>query len=736
VRGRAGRQALTFAAFFYRFTQILWVGGYSAGRAWGFMRLRRREFLKYGSLGLAAAGLSPRSLFSSSLAPSAPPAPTLLNAQLLDPTYPFPYDDRCFACAERIYNVRPAGIGLPGSRATLNLVPAPGMKLDIKVLAADTLEGLANPRDIFTYYGVDDILDVELTGWESPRLYYQIYYREGATWRRLFPKSVKLPTVSLEDGGEIKVILIGDDHTFDDGDYAVPDSLKASKLSGDYVNEILRNVRFDPNNPVRSAADSLRNGLCLAQSLRYIMAHEDPDLVINLGDTNGIGAGYKWPGLGLPTENLTDKEYNDISYVLWLRMRKMYSAITPHVPMFIAQGNHDGEEQWNPLRSRACEWRNRLFAMPTDQTYPEGGHPDGLYYAFSWGSDREYRGGVRFIVLHTTAFTGDSYPKTPEGWTLGEDQRQWFERMVKLGEKHWVFSCAHHALGGWPAGSGEQDKSIAYGRGPLFTREDYLPYANPDLVEQVKLTEIGRENGLRAFLYGHDHIFFSKNIGRSALNADMLAVCCGSTKYMGEAGWWKEPFWLKNYGTYSGPAPDFWGPPGISRLTIRKDEAVIDYLATAFTWYSNHPSGTGIGTILSTRNLVNPPPRLQLDAEELVFQADEGRKNPPYGVLRVKNSGGGRLRYKVQADAPWLRVLQPGEESWGEWDDVQVYARSRALAAGDYTGRITVTCDNPQTPSKDVRVRLTVRPSTAELPADSSEGQRKSARPARLPERS
>ncbi|MBP1768977.1 MAG: hypothetical protein H6P98_3092, partial [Candidatus Aminicenantes bacterium] len=426
------------------------------------MRLRRREFLKYGTIGLAAAGLSPRSLFPSDPGTAAVPSASLLRAQLLSSDYPFPYDDQHFACAERIYNVRPAGVDAPGSLASLNLVPAPGVKLDIIVRTADTLEGLATSTQLFTFYGVDDILDIELTAWSGPRLYYQVLYRgAGGPWQALFPKSVKLPTVSLEDGGEIKVILIGDDHTFDDGDYAVPDSLKASKLSGDYVNEILRNARFNPENPVRSPADSLRNGLCLAHSLRYIMAHEDPDLLINLGDTNGLGAGYKWPGLGLPTEGLTDKDYDSISRVLWLRMRKMYSAITPHVPVLIAQGNHDGEEQWNPVRSRASYWRGRLFAMPDSRTYPEGGHPDGLYYALSWGSDRSYRGGARFIVLHTTAFTGDAYPKTPEGWTLGDVQRQWFEETVRRGEKHWVFSCSHHALGGWPAGSNEQDKSMA-----------------------------------------------------------------------------------------------------------------------------------------------------------------------------------------------------------------------------------------------------------------------------------
>ena len=661
---------------------------------------------------MAAAGLPSRFLFPSEFAPATDLSGSLLRAQLLSTDFPFPYDDRYFACAERITNVRPAGGGLPGARASLNLVPASGKKLDIKVQTADSPAGLSSSKDVFTFYGVDDVLDVELTAGAGPRLYYQVLYREGVEpWKALFPKSVKLPVVSLENGGEIKVILFGDDHTFDDGDYAVPDDLKASKLSGDYVNDLLRNVRFNPENPPRTPADALRNGLCLAQSLRYIMAHEDPDLLINLGDTNGLGAGYKWPGLGLPTVGLADKDYDDIARVLWLRMRKMYSAITPHVPVLIAQGNHDGEEQWNQVRTRAREWRNRLFAMPNNLTYPEGGHPDGLYYALSLGSDASYQGGARFIILHTTAFTGDGYPRTPEGWTLGDVQRQWFERTVKRGEKHWVFACAHHALGGWPAGSNEQDKSMAYGRGPLFTREDYLPYANPDVVEQVKLTDLGRENGLRAFLYGHDHIYFHKKIGQSAANGEMLAVCCGSTKYMGEAGWWKEPYWSKHYGPYYGSNPSFWGPPGITRMTIRKDETVIEYLHTAFTWYSNHPPGAGIGTVLSSRALTSPSPRLQLEAQEISLQATEGRQGAAPGTLRIKNAGGGRLRYELKPDASWLGTSLSSGESWGEWDEITVFARSKRLARGDYLGKIVVSCPGAPAPPAEVKVRLTITPS-------------------------
>jgi hypothetical protein len=653
--------------------------------------------------------LGPRSLLSAadSLLPSS--SSSLLRSQLFNRDFPFPYDDQFFECAERIYNVRPVGGRNPGCRANLNLVLKPGKKLDIQVLAAESLEGLANTKDVFTFYGVENILDAELSVGDVPRLFYQVLHREGSgAWKALSPKSVKLPTVSLENGGEIKVILIADDHTFDDADYVVPAGLAGSKLSGDYVNDLLRGLRFNPSEVLNTPLRSLRSGFCLASTLRYIMANEDPDLIIHLGDTNGIGAGYKWPGLGLPAVGLTDKDYDYISHLLWLRMRKIYSAVTPHVPMYIAQGNHDGEEQWNPLRFRARQWRQQLFAMPDDRTYPEGGHPDGIYYAFSWGSDQNYRGGVRFIALHTTAFAGDAYPRTPEGWTLGETQREWFERMLQLGEKHWVFACFHHALGGWPAGSGEENKEMAYGRGPLFTASDYLPYADSARVEQVKLTDMGRNNGLRAFLYGHDHIFFHKSLPGESKNKEMLAVCCGSPKYMGELGWWNGPLWMANYGTYLGPTPRFWGPPGITRLTIRKDEAIIDYIVTAFSPYTNHPANAEFGTILSSRRLLNPPPSLVLERQELSFQAVEGQKSPPPEVLRIRNKGSGALRYKLKTHVPWLVLSASQGESWGEWDEIKVHVRTVKVSEGVHEGKISLISNDPSAGSSEITVKLTV----------------------------
>ncbi len=472
--------------------------------------LKRRDFLRLGTIGLFLARSGTRNLFSFS--PSFPSGEesngSLLREQLLSDEFPFPYDAQFFECAERIAQIRPEKGGETW-KANLNLILKEGKSLDIKVLVSESLEGLSQSKTVLAFTGVKGILDVELQAREMRRVYYQVLYREDKDkWHSLSPKSFKLPNVSLEKGEAIKVIFIGDDHTFYDADYEVPTSYSYLRLTGEYINEFLRGLRKNPAYKPASYLKVLKNGYYLAQAIYYIMANEDPDLIILLGDTTGIGADYKWAKLGLPTTNLTPVKYEWIARVLWLRMRKMYSALTPHVPIFIVLGNHDGEEQWNAAAPFATYWRNKFFGQPDATTYPEGGHPEGKYYAFSWGADKNNRGGVLFAVLNTTAFTGPSYPTRPDQWSLGKEQRSWLEKVLTQAEKDWVFLCAHHVLGGWPAGPEETRHDIAYGRGPLFDHEDYKEYIDPERVEQVWITQTAKENGVRGFIYGHDHIFF------------------------------------------------------------------------------------------------------------------------------------------------------------------------------------------------------------------------------------
>ncbi|MGB8953172.1 MAG: metallophosphoesterase [Candidatus Aminicenantales bacterium] len=664
--------------------------------------MKRRAFLKWGGTGLFAAGLFSQNLFSASSSP--------LRELLFSDEYPFPYDEQYFDCAERIYNVRRSRDDPQSWQTNVSLFLKEGKKLDIKIRVSDTPQGLSSPREVHSFTGVTESLDVLMTGFDSPRLHYQVQYREGqGSWKALSPKSFRLPNARIERGEEIKVILIADDHTFDDASYQVPAEYKNIKLSGDYVNEFLKKLRNNPNWEPDAPLGKLTNGLFLAKAIRLILAQEDPHLVINLGDTNGIGASYRWKDWGLPYQNLTEADYDYIARTLWLRMRKIYSGLTPVMPVFLALGNHDGEEGWNSARFKSREWREKYFPLPDETTYPEGGHPDGNYHAFSWGSDEDNRGGVQFIILDVTAFTGNVEPRKVEAWTLGEEQLKWLREVLEGNERDWSFICFHHVLGGWPAGPEETDNvNIAYGRGPLFNPSDYSSFCDPNKVEQVKITEMAAEYGARGFLYGHDHIFHVKKIGKGLNQKEILSVCGGSTKSIGEAGWWRGNLWMKYYGNAFKPNPDFWGPPGITRLTVKNEETRVDYLVVARTHFSNLPSGARPGDILFSTILPSPSPSIVLDKTEIVFQGVEGRNQFPDQVIKVRNGGGRILDFSVKTKASWLSVSPQSGKSWGKWKDITLSISVHNFSAGTYEGTVSFEDSRAANSPQIVRVKLEV----------------------------
>jgi len=559
------------------------------------MNLKRRDFLKLAGLGLTGTGLATGRLFSrvaSTGLPKAAPSP--LWSQLADEEFPFPYDESAFLCAERVYNLRPRSFLYGPSlwRANLNLLLRPESALDIKVYVADSREGLAGARVVHSFQDVKDSLTLFLEGHDNERLYYQVQYRKGReAWSSLSPKSFRLPNARLSKGGRVRVLLISDDHTFDDIDPNLPDSHRDLMLSGDYINDYLRGLRADPGWLPRPPLHRLPNGLALARILVHILNNEDPDFIIHLGDTNGIGASYRWPELGLPAAPSSEAEKELIARTLWLRMRKIYSALTPSFPMFLALGNHDGEESWNSLRTQACQWRNKYFPLPTLGTYPEGGHHQGKYYAFTWGADGAGRGGAEFIVLDCTGFCGGTEPRTLQDWTLGAAQLDWLGRILQNREKHWIFPCFHHVLGGWPAGPDEHRRDVSYGRGPLFLAQDYQGLADPQTVEQVRITDMVSEAGAAAFLYGHDHIFHHRPLAEGWRGKMLHSLCCGSSKYIGEVWWWQGKYWRTFYGETSVDNPSFFGPSGYARLDIAAEEVMADYISPP-GYGAVYPSGT------------------------------------------------------------------------------------------------------------------------------------------------
>ena len=673
------------------------------------MSVSRRDFLRLGGSGLFLAALDPRKILAQDQFKPSPSSP--FYEQLASDEFPFPYDTAMFEASERIFNVRRSPDDPNVWLTDLNLILKAGKKLDVKVLIADRREDLSHPRESQSFLGVAGSLDTVLRGYNTPRLYYQVQYREGqGAWKALPPRTFKLPNVNWANGGSIQVAFIGDDHNFDDADYAVPDQYRTNKKTGDYVVEYLKNVAANPKWAPNPSLGELWNGFLLAKGIHRILASEDPDFFIHLGDTTGIGAPYKWKGLGFPTTNLTGQDYDSISQILWLRQRKIFSGLTPNMPTHLALGNHDGEEAWNLAKPWAKKWRLKYFAGPTDTTYPEGGHPDGNYYAFSWGSDANNKGGAQFIILDVTGFCGPPEPQWVQDWTLGQEQNAWYEKVLAKNEHDWVYTCFHHVLGGWPTGADETSRHINYGRGPLFGESDYADFIDPPLIEQVRLTNLAKQVGMRGFIYGHDHVFKVTKVGAGLNQKDLSGIVVGSTKRAGEDNWWRGDYWKKYYGNGFKSTPDFYGPSGISRLTLSSAQARMDYICTGQTPNTNLANGGFEGTVYASALTVNAAPALKVEKTSLNFVTEANDMFAVPAKLRVRNSAGRGLKFTLTPEQDWLHVSPNQGISWGLWVDIAVSMKPQNLKPGTYKGTIRIESTDSGVAPQTVQVGLTVVP--------------------------
>ncbi len=567
--------------------------------------MRRRDFIKNTIITSAATAVNPSFLF--------------------DNGHPFPYDDRYFDAAERI-------VFLGTHEASINIMPREDKTLDLRVYhshrdkmhIASSRFGISGSSPL-NFYGVDDALEIPFLSpsW-GPEFRYHIEYRESGehTWKATPQRKVKTPDFDLRDR-DMKVILIGDDHTPDDADMGAAFLedlfLREARFTGEYVNLFLRELQKNLGYLPEKAWRQLMNGFCLAVTLQQIKA-ENPDIVVDLGDHRG-GFGHKWEGLGLKNYyNITYHERDSYVEVFRRGTRKMFSSLTPEIPVYWALGNHDGELGTEITKEPAIRYRKKFFRLPGTSA---GGSADENYYPILWGSKPKSRfipltprgaaakfslenrwGGAVFLVLDSQGYV--DHPRKPEDWTLGEEQKAWLQNSLHY-ETENKFVLFHHVLGGWPGGPDEGQKDIAYGRGPLFTEADYLGLCgNPKHVEQVVLTEAFRENGVKAILYGHDHIFHSQRIEAPKGKKDMVGICVGSPKFIGELSWYRGEFWSKyygNFGKYGGSAndtPDFWGPSGYTRITIAKDGTKVEYVRSApNNPHTNIPNHFRVGNVLS-----------------------------------------------------------------------------------------------------------------------------------------
>ncbi|MCX6250931.1 MAG: T9SS type A sorting domain-containing protein [Bacteroidetes bacterium] len=241
--------------------------------------------------------------------------------------------------------------------------------------------------------------------------------------------------------------------------------------------------------------DSNSNPPAFTLTLQNILSMT-PDFLIDLGDN--------FMSEKLPVINQTEITNRHLLY------RPYFGSVCHSVPLFLVIGNHEGENGWqsdgtaNCLTVMASNTRKLYYPNPLPNNFYSGDtiaeNFVGLrenYYAWQWGN-------ALFIVLDPYWYTT---AKPEWGWTLGEDQYNWFKKVITSGNAKFKFVFCHQLVGGnGNDGRGGTEFADFFEMGGKNVDSTWgftvnrPGWADPEHTLMV-------ENHATIFFHGHDHCY-------------------------------------------------------------------------------------------------------------------------------------------------------------------------------------------------------------------------------------
>lgn len=258
------------------------------------------------------------------------------------------------------------------------------------------------------------------------------------------------------------------------------------------------------------------------------IATDDPDFIIDLGDFADLEPATYVRGV------LTQSE----AVERYLTQRDLLIKVSDCTSLFLAIGNHEGEQGWrradpaDSLPVWATLARKSTMANPLPDGFYTGNCDStpccglrGDYFAWEWGD-------ALFVVLDpfwytmTSPHTGDP-PYDGWDWTLGQTQYNWLYDTLSSSDARWKLVFAHHMTGGVEV---QATPPRYYGRGGIEAAK-YAVDGRPsfewggedetgDYVFDTMRAGWGHgavhdmlvSQGASVFFHGHDHVFVYQSL--------------------------------------------------------------------------------------------------------------------------------------------------------------------------------------------------------------------------------
>jgi phosphodiesterase/alkaline phosphatase D-like protein len=293
-------------------------------------------------------------------------------------------------------------------------------------------------------------------------------------------------------------------------------------------------------------------------TLRSVLA-DRPDFHIDLGDT-------------FMTEKIAPASYEQAA-TPYRAMRPFFGLLEGSAPLFLVNGNHDGDLGWkldgtaNNLPIWATQARRTFYPNPApDRFYSGGSAPEPFtgvrdgYYAWTWGD-------ALFVVLDPFWYSTTKPEAGSDNWdvTLGEAQYRWLAQVLKESKAKYKFVFAHNLVGG-------ADQNL---RGGIEAADKYewggqnadgsWGFSEHRPGWDAPVHQLLVENGATVFFHGHDHLFVKQDLD------GIVYQECPQPSY---AMYNKIDSAVK-YGYTHG---DVLGGSGYLRVTVSPAEVKVDYV--------------------------------------------------------------------------------------------------------------------------------------------------------------
>lgn len=238
--------------------------------------------------------------------------------------------------------------------------------------------------------------------------------------------------------------------------------------------------------------------------------NDHPDFHINLGDT-------------FMTEKAKPRTYTEAEST-FAEMRPYFGLLGGDVPLFLVNGNHEGEQGW--LHSRVKDkdlpiWSTQLRQIYYPNPLPNDFYSGSLsidprlgsvrdgYYAWTWGD-------ALLIALDPFWYT-TSKPKPGDlnsnwGLTLGKEQYDWLQSTLEASNARFKLVFIHHLVGGNDKdGRGGIEAASYYEWGGKNADGSY----GFDILRPgwgIPIHQLLVDNHVSAVFHGHDHVFVKQDL--------------------------------------------------------------------------------------------------------------------------------------------------------------------------------------------------------------------------------